>query len=435
MVMKIPKQFFLLILLATVNLSQPKIHSGTVLSVPMGGNAWVTSAVPNGIVEITDAGVKHWTGSDEVISAFVKIRQRGVLNVSAVMRVSDGKNAIQCRINETAFVAIARGPELTEYPFGSWTITDTGYLRIEFRGMKRSGKYFAEISELRLSGSAVDSTTAFVRNNEGNYFYWGRRGPSVHINYEPAEIGTDAEWFYSEVTVPVGHDVIGSFFMANGFKEGYFGMQVNSESERRILFSVWSPFHTDDPSVIPADKRIILKKKGGGVNTGEFGNEGSGGQSYLIFPWKAGATYRFLLHAQPDHEGHTIFTAYFFAPEVHRWKLIASFSRPSTQTYLTRLHSFLENFEPSTGHITRKAFYGNQWLKSSKGDWRPITEMSVTADATALKGYRLDFKGGTEDSLFFLQNCGFFNDQTTLRTRFTRRNGSAPPTIDLSEVE
>lgn len=50
--------------------------------------------------------------------------------------------------------------------------------------------------------------------------------------------------------------------MANGFGEGYFGMQVNSETERRILFSVWSPFKTDNPKEIPDDHKITLNKVG-----------------------------------------------------------------------------------------------------------------------------------------------------------------------------
>ena len=57
--------------------------------------------------------------------------------------------------------------------------------------------------------------------------------------------------------VPEGNDVLGSYFMANGFAQGYFGIQVNSPTERRILFSVWSPFHTDDPSEIP-DQAILI---------------------------------------------------------------------------------------------------------------------------------------------------------------------------------
>ena len=54
------------------------------------------------------------------------------------------------------------------------------------------------------------------------------------------------------MTIPKNNDVVGSYFMANGFAEGYFGIQVNSETERRILFSVWSPYKTDDPNSIQA---------------------------------------------------------------------------------------------------------------------------------------------------------------------------------------
>ena len=91
--------------------------------------------------------------------------------------------------------------------------------------------------------------------------------------------------------------------MANGFSEGYFGMQVNSSTERRILFSVWSPFNTDNPKDIPAEQRIRMLAKGPDVHVGEFGNEGSGGQSYLVYPWKAGTVCRFLTRVQPDKDG------------------------------------------------------------------------------------------------------------------------------------
>ena len=90
--------------------------------------------------------------------------------------------------------------------------------------------------------------------------------------------------------------------MANGFKEGYFGIQVNSDKERRILFSIWSPFTTDDPKSIPDSLKIVLLNKGKNVYTGEFGNEGSGGQSYLRFNWKADVTYKFLTQIKPNGE-------------------------------------------------------------------------------------------------------------------------------------
>ena len=65
--------------------------------------------------------------------------------------------------------------------------------------------------------------------------------------------------------------------MAIGFGEGYFGMQVNSATERRILFSVWSPQSTDNPNEISGDNKVELLQKGDGVTINEFGGEGSGG--------------------------------------------------------------------------------------------------------------------------------------------------------------
>ena len=250
-----------------------------------------------------------------------------------------------------------------------------------------------------------------------------------------SEVGGDIEWFFSEITVPAGNDVIGSYYMANGFDGGYFGMQVNSPTERRVLFSVWSPFKTDDPKKIPEDQKIILLKKGKDVYTGEFGNEGSGGQSYLKYNWKAGNAYKFLLRGQPVTNNYTNYTAWFYAPEEGSWRLIASFSRPATNAYLKGLYSFLENFTPDTGNITRKAFYHNQWAQTSDQKWVPITKVQFTYDATAKKGYRLDYSGGVEDGKFYLRNCGFFNDKTAFQSIFTTSVKTSPPVVDLSKLE
>ncbi|HVT85785.1 MAG TPA: DUF3472 domain-containing protein [Chitinophagaceae bacterium] len=403
--------------------------------VPLGGNSWVTVKAPGEIEEVTNDGWINWKNPDAVFSTYMKLAKPGTLNVYALLNVPDGKSIVECSINKISKKVTLSGKENQEQFLGTWNISSSGYIKIDIKGIKRSGKIFASVSELHISGSAVDANTAYVKNNDGNYFYWGRRGPSVHINYDTTETGNDAEWFYNEITVPAGNDVIGSYFMADGFKEGYFGMQVNSPTERHILFSVWSPFQTDDPAAIPEDKKIILIKKGTNVHAGEFGNEGSGGQSYLNYNWKAGVTYSFLLHAQPEANAHTIFTAYFFTPETKKWNLIASFSRPATDTYLKHLHSFLENFEPSTGYITRKAYYGNQWVANKNGEWKPITKMIFTGDATAQKGYRLDYSGGEENNLFFLRNCGFFDDNTKLRSQFEHKPAQTPPSVDLKSLE
>ncbi|HVS92898.1 MAG TPA: DUF3472 domain-containing protein, partial [Mucilaginibacter sp.] len=201
-----------------------------------------------------------------------------------------------------------------------------------------------------------------------------------------------------------------------------------------ILFSVWSPYKTDDPKSIPDDQKIIMLKKGKNVHTGEFGNEGSGGQSYLNYLWKAGNTYRFLVHAKPNGTGRTEYTAYFFAPELNKWQLIASFSRPKTNTYLKHLHSFLENFDPEQGIYTREVRFNNEWICDSTDKWLELTRAKFTGDNTAVQGYRMDYAGGTKDGSFYLKNCGFFNNYTPRNTYFERPVSGRKPDVDLNNL-
>ena len=403
--------------------------------VPLGGNSWVTVIPKDGDEEVTDMGWENWEHSEAVWSTYLSVQKTGILKIAALLNVPSGVSKIKWTINGVSKTVTAKGSASKELEIGQWTITKPGYIKIDAQGISKTGDLFATVSELRLTGTATAGQTAFVKNNEDNYFHWGRRGPSVHINYDISGVGDDIEWFYNEITVPTGNDQIGSYFMADGFGEGYFGMQVNSTTERRILFSVWSPFKTDDPTSIPADKKIILLKKGENVYTGEFGNEGSGGQSYLKYNWIAGQSYKFLLQAKPVKNNYTTYTAFFYAPDKKKWLLIASFSRPATSTYLTNLHSFLENFEPETGFISRKALYHNQWVRTKAGNWIAITNMLFTGDATANKNYRLDYSGGEENGKFFLRNCGFFNDNTKLKTRFSIPAPLIKPEIDLSTLK
>jgi hypothetical protein len=101
--------------------------------------------------------------------------------------------------------------------------------------------------------------------------------------------------------------------MACGFARGYFGMQVNSRTERRIIFSVWdaaSGSTAMDRSTVAADNYTQLVAKGDGVVAEVFGNEGTGGHSHL-YPWKTGSTQKFFVTATPDGSA-TVYSGYWF---------------------------------------------------------------------------------------------------------------------------
>ncbi len=397
------------------------------ISIPIGGNSWCF----NGGI-INEEGFSNWDSEKIIGKTYVYFQKPGLLKVSLHLTITETEK-IKITV-EGKSKTIQLIPSATnEYYAGEWKINKKGYTSIEYQGVSKKGSSYGTLSSLTISGSAVDKNCLYVKDNNDNYFYWGRRGPSVHLNYLLPE-NENIEWFYNEISVPEGNDVIGSYYMANGFGEGYFGIQVNDYKERRILFSVWSPFQTDDPNSIPDEDKIKLLSKGDKVHTGEFGNEGSGGQSYLIYPWKSEVTYKFLTHIDPLGNNSTNYTAYFYSPEEMKWILIASFNRPKTNTYYKRANSFLENFDPETGYTTRRGLYKNQWACNKEGKWIEINQIKFTADQTARKKFRVDYQGGIENGNFYLKNCGFFNDSTTMNSFFTRPLTNKKPIIDFKSL-
>lgn len=182
-----------------------------------------------------------------------------------------------------------------------------------------------------------------------------------------------------------------------------------------------------------------MLRHGDGVKIGEFGNEGSGGQSFMIYPWEAGTTYPFLMHVRPDGKGNTIYTAYFYATEEGEWRLIAEFLRPQTDTWYTRPHSFLENFNPEQGYLTRMVQFKNQWARTKDGRWVRPLHATFTNDGTAQAGVRLDYAGGqtADGKALFLKMGGFFNENVQAGTRFPlpAYDTKQPPQIDWQALE
>lgn len=266
--------------------------------VPLGGNSYLTTRGEEG--HVSDEGFIDWRSPASVFSTYFRVNKGGDLKLYLSYQADAENTVIDVHCKAHNFTLTLPKSEVGRDTFvyiGTIKDCEAGYVQVDFKGKELKGSVYAQASALYVSGE-VAKDMSYVDDFS---YYWGRRGPSVHMSYTiPSEL--TAEWFYNEVTVPEGQDPTGSYFMANGFSEGYFGIQVNSPTERRVLFSVWSPYKTDNPNEIPEEHKIILVKKGEGVRTGEFGNEGSGGQSYLRYNWKAGNTYRFLTHIRPDEK-------------------------------------------------------------------------------------------------------------------------------------
>lgn len=397
-------------------------------SIPVAGNAYRTERA-NGGRDIQRNGTIALADTTGQFSLFFHVNHPAKLELAIVAQLKSSSDqqayaTLLTAVDKKTFRTDIKNANSTICSIGQVKVQQPGYVRVDLKCDSVQSTTRLEISELKIASETEGLSLDFVKTNDGNMFYWGRRGPSVHLRYEVPRNKT-IRYAYSEITVPPGSDPIGSYYMANGFSEGYFGIQVNSPNERRVLFSVWSPYRTDNPNEIPKNQRIVALAKGPGVYVGKFGNEGSGGQSYLVYPWAAGKTYRFLTKVLPNGDGSTTYTSWFGDKSADEWRLIASFRRPKTDTNLKGFHSFLESFSPSFGYIERGAEYGNVWVVDEEGNWHECVRARFSVDATGGGRHRLDFAGGADSNTFFLRNCGFIQQVGSPGETFTRTSSSA----------
>ena len=388
-----------------------------------------TGKIPVAFIDEHNGGIANWYDKDNIISTYFHAEKAGEMELK-IEAYGNSTITVSCLGKKKKVKLTGDTPAI--YTIGKFKVKNPGHIKVDIQGKKGGGETtFGNVLSLIVNGNLGE--LSYIRKNYSPHF--GRRGPSVHLNYRLPKDKT-YEWFYNEVTVPADYDRVSSYYMACGFGEGYFGFQNNLPGRRKVLFSVWSPFVTDNANEIPDSLRIKLLKKGETVKVQDFGGEGSGGQSFMAYDWKPGNTYKFLMRVRPDGKGSTVYTAYFCDAEDGKWRLMASFQRPKIDTWYTNPHSFLENFNPVMGYKTRRACYNNQWACTKDGEWIPVTEAVFTHCDTGRSGKRLDYTGGADENGFYLMMGGFFDGYTKGYTRFTRKNGvGEKPNIDFSTLE
>ena len=374
-------------------------------------------------------GLHNWSNRNQRIFYYFYLRNAGQMHIALYLRNESAGNIMFMKVNNQVFkFQVPQSPQFKKLDIGTTNIPKTGFYTIELYAIDRSGKQIANIQSIELSGPASSDMHYNVKPR--------RNAASVHLSY-PLPDSVKAIGFYNEVTVPKNADQLYSYFMACGFARGYFGMQVNSATERRIIFSVWDAGNEAvDRNKVSDDNKVKLMGKGENVIAEGFGNEGTGGHSHFVYNWKAGETYRFYVTALPDSaSATTIYSGYFFIPETKKWKLIASFKSPKDGNYLHGLYSFLENFWGVNGNLYRKAYYSNQWVRNQNSEWKELTQTVFTCDATGKALDRLDFGGAVENDSFYLWNGGFQGMHTKYGELFHRTGGKPKPEIDLYQNE
>jgi hypothetical protein len=375
---------------------------------------------PNG-AKVSKTGISDWKNADTAVSWFGEIKKPGKLTAAASLTLpKDTQAKFKLSVGNQSKEADVTGTgEEVTLRFGEFGVAQAGYIRFTLSSTQPAGS----IQALILDGPSLD----------GAHFNLDprRNAASVHLNY-PVPKDTEVAIFYNEMTGV--DDPIHTYYMACGFSRGYFGMQVNSPTERRVIFSVWdagSGQSANTRSEVSEENHVQLLAKGEGVHANVFGGEGTGGHSHLKYMWKTGEPQRFVVTAKPNGT-HTDYSGYWFHPEQRKWTLIASFRAPKDGKWLRGLYSFSENFVGNNGHLRRKALFGPQWIRTSAGEWKEITDASFSHDGTG-KANRLDRFMGVEGGFFFLAHGGFGPGFTKYGEKFTRPATSEAPDFKLPE--
>ena len=372
-------------------------------------------------------GVQQWKDANQQIRYFFYVRKPGKLSMAL-----DAKNAAEGTVLRVAVlgkdfpVKIPASAKFKMIDAGSVMVKDSGFYTVTISVTKKARNSIADIRSVQLAGAA---TVGLHYNPKSR-----RNAASVHLRY-PIDDSLKVTAFYNEITIPDGFDHLHSYYMACGFARGYFGIQVNSETERRVIFSVWDAGkEAVDRNKVADSNKVMLLAKGEDVFTDGFGNEGTGGHSHWVYPWKTGQTYKMMVTALADSASQTtIYNGYFFLPEVQQWKLIASFRAPKDGQNLRSLYSFNENFWGANGQLQRKALFGNQWIQRENGQWVEITKSTFSYDATGKAGDRIDYGAGVKDGKFYLWNGGFQPANAKLGDVFYRPAANQKPLIDWTK--
>ncbi len=384
--------------------------------------------VPDGsALRVDEAeGVLDWKDPGLAVVWYGEFAQGGELRARLRVALPEGSRS-RLRLSagggsrEVEIVGQAE-PQLVD--FGNFAVGGAGYESLRLENRNAAGQAAGRLIALELEGAAAAGAHFNVVER--------RNAASVHLAF-PVPSGEPLTAFYNEVTAV--EDPIHTYYMACGFSRGYLGMQVNSATERRLIFSVWdsgSGQRAADRSAVPEEQHTRLLAQGEGVEAGVFGNEGTGGHSHFIYPWKTGEAQKFVVTAQPQ-AGATEYAGYWFHPEAGQWKLLARFRAPEDGKYLRGLYSFSENFAGETGHLRRKARYGNQWVRRADGSWRELLQATFSHDATG-KAARRDRFMGVENGQFFLSHGGFVEGFTAFGAAFSRPGGGAAPDLKLPEA-
>ncbi|MCZ4244291.1 DUF3472 domain-containing protein [Pedobacter punctiformis] len=379
--------------------------------------------------------VSNWTNQTRSVVYYL-YQTAGEYNFSIENTVTNGVNLnYEVKISP-CYAGLAITPSSKTITFnGTGTVnlttafkvvaSTTGYYRYELKPVSTPN------NSITIHNLIFKALQANSKVNQTDY----QSSPSVHLGFSStASTVKSYDWLYQEVRVPTGKDPLYTFYMAIGFFRGYLGIQTNSPTERRVLFSVWdSADAQNDPNHTAADN-VSLVAKESNVTSNGFGGEGTGGQSYINANWQTNTTVSLIMNVRQETTNSVLLSAWYKLEGQSTWNYIATWRAPKDQRYFDGFYSFLENFGYRNGQLRREAEYFNSWAKENvSGNWVHLNKTSFSNTDGAV-GQRVDFEQGVSPSnsgRFYMSSGGY---TPTIKTSNTVPLLTTPPSVPLTTL-
>lgn len=206
-----------------------------------------------------------------------------------------------------------------------------------------------------------------------------RQCRSIHVAHQG--IPAQASALYNEVQAKTSAP--GTYFCAMNFDDGYIGFQEQADGKKVIIFSIWDPVAKgDNPNDVPEAERTALVKLGPNARSGRFGGEGTGGQSFVDYPWTVGERMRFLVTVNKMGPFKEI-SGFYYDNKQKTWNLISRWKTHSSEKELSYAVGFIEDFRRNyeSANKERAASFGPCFAYKD-GQWHPQTKVMFTGDPT-----------------------------------------------------
>ena len=305
-------------------------------------------------------------------------------------------------------------------------VEKTGYYRYELECQNNAGS----ITIYNLLFAAIgkpSKAAASVAPHTTNYL----SSPSVHLNFSTTGATSKSyDWIYSEIMVPSGGWApLYTFWEALGYFAGYMGIQTNSATERRVLFSCWDATDTEQNPNAGKELLVTLVDKAPYTTANGFGGEGTGGQSYVgagrADTWVEDQPVKFLMNIRQEScKTYTnnknlltlLVSAWYHAHNTEGWRYIATWrqpvlvNQPATTKEFAGFYAFIENFGWGTGQMPRKGYYYNSFgRESGLNTWTHFNKVRFS-NTDGANGQRVDFEQGVaieDPDKFYMLSGGY----------------------------